>query len=261
MTADPTHRSTDERSEIKRATADGRSETNVNRWERAASAALGGALLVRGLRRRSLGGAASAAVGAGLLYRGVNGRSRLYRALGVDTADGRAELDADATTGKPSAKRSITVGEPAEELDEFWRDPGQLSRILGDFASVSSIDEDGHRWHVRGPLDRRVEWQTQIVEDRPGELLRWESLDGAVVPHEVTIRFEPAPGDRGTEVSLEIRYDPPGGSLGDAAMERLGVVPETVAGETLRRFKSLVETGEIPTLEKNPSARGEGDLV
>lgn len=260
MTADSTQHSTGEQSEAERVTTGGHSRTNVNRWERAASAALGGALLVRGLRRRSLGGAVSAVAGAGLLYRGARGRSRLYQVLGITTADGQAELD-DSATGEPSVKRSITVGRPAEELAEFWREPGQLSRILGEFAAVSSVGEDDRQWHVRGPLDRRIEWQTRIVEDRPGELLRWESLDGAVVPHEVTIRFQPAPGDRGTEVTLEIQYDPPGGSLGDAAMERLGVVPETVVGQTLQRFKSLAETGEIPSTEKNPSARGKGDLV
>ncbi|MFC4438794.1 MULTISPECIES: SRPBCC family protein [Natrialbaceae] len=261
MTADSTKHSTDERSEAERVPTDGRSRTNVNRWERAASAAIGGALLVRGLRRRSLGGAVSAAAGAGLLYRGARGHSRLYRALEITTADGRAELDAGATAGEPTVKRSITVGRPADELDKFWREPKQLSRILGEFAAVSGVSENSYQWHVRGPLDRRVEWQTRTVEDRPGELLRWESLDGAVVPHEVTIRFQPAPGDRGTKVTLEVQYDPPGGSLGNAAMDRLGVVPETVAREVLHRFKSLAETGEIPTIERNPSARGRGDLV
>ncbi|TYL39152.1 cyclase [Natronococcus pandeyae] len=261
MTTGSTQHSADEQSEAERIPAGQRSRTNVSRWERAASAALGGALLVRGLRRRSLDGAASAVAGAGLLYRGVRGHSRLYQALGITTADGHTELDGSATSGEPSVKRSITVGRPADELDEFWREPERLSRILGDFAAVSGLDGDTHQWHVRGPLDRRVEWQTEIVEDRPGELLRWESLDGAVVPHEATIRFELAAGDRGTRVSLEIQYDPPGGSLGDAAMERLGIVPETVVGQTLQRFKSLAETGEIPSTEANPSARGTGDIV
>lgn len=251
----------DERSATNRGEAGARSRANVGRGERAASAAIGGALLARGLRRRSLGGAASAVAGAALAYRGLSGHSRLYRLLDVNTADGGERLAAGATARTPAAERSVTVGKPADELGEFWRDPERLTRIVGEFAAVSAVDGDDHRWHVRGPFDRRLEWRTQIVEDRPGELVRWVSLDRAVVPHEVTVRFQPAPGDRGTEVTLRVEYDPPGGALGDAAMERLGVVPEALVGTALRRFKSLAETGEIPTLEGNPSARGRGDLL
>ena len=42
-------------------------------------------------------------------------------------------------------------------------------------------------------------------------------------------------------------------------MQRLGVVPESLAGTVLDRFKRLAETGEIPSLETNPSGRGKGD--
>lgn len=227
---------------------------NVGRWERAASAALGGALLTAGLRRRSLGGAASAFAGCWLLYRGIIGLGRVSDAVDRSRESGASDEALEL-------ERSVTVGRPADELARFWRDPEQLSRIVGSFADVSSAGEDRHRWTVPGPLGRSLSWETRIVEDRPGELLRWESEDGAVVSNEVSVRFRPAPGDRGTAVSLRISYEPPGGAFGDAAMDRLGIVPESLAGAALDRFKSLAETGEIPTTEANPSARGKGDLV
>ncbi|WP_436344756.1 SRPBCC family protein [Natronorubrum sp. FCH18a] len=242
------------------SSTDQSSRTNVGRWERAASAVVGGALLWRGLRRRSLG---ATLAGGALVARGISGRSRLYRLFDVDTATDREGVDADSTTDKPTIKRSITVDKPPEELETFWRDPEQLSRIVGEFADVSSTMRDGdhHHWRVSAPAGRQFEWQTRLVEEQSGDRLRWETIGGAPVSYEATVQFRPAPGDHGTEVTLEIQYDPPGGSLTDGAMHRLGIVPESLAGTVLDRFKSLAETGEIPSLETNPSDRGKGDRL
>ena len=155
----------------------------------------------------------------------------------------------------------ITIGKPAEELYELWREPETMSRIMAGFTDVSPTGEEGQHWEVHVPLGRPLTWDAETVEDRPGELLSWESLEGATVPNEGTVRFEPAPGDRGTEVSLSFRFDPPGGAISTELLDRLGVVSDTFPAKVLRRFKSLAETGEIPTLERNPSARGSGDLL
>lgn len=213
-------------------------------WKRAIPAAIGGVLLALSLRRRSLGGAAAVVVGW-LVYRRLE-----------DRRDDRG-VPADAT----ETERSITIGKPADELYEAWRDPERLTQIVGRVADASTESEDRVRWTARGPLGRDVTWETRIAEERPGEYLRWESVEGATVAGEGSVRFRPAPGDRGTEVTLRLRFDPPGGALGDTAMARLGVVPDALAMKALRRFKSLAETGEIPTLEGNPSARGEGDVL
>lgn len=237
------------------------SAINVNLWERATSAALGGTLVTLGLRRRSLGGAATALAGGLLFYRGISGHSRLYRALDVSTVSGRDRDELGAPTDAVEVERSITIGKPPDELYQFWREPKHLTRIMGHFAEVTSASADRQRWIVHGPLDRSASWETQVVEDRPGEFLRWESLKGAALSSESSVSFRPAPGDRGTEVTLHVRFDPPGGALGNAAITQLDIVPSTLVNEALRRFKSLAETGEIPTLEHNPSARGSGDLI
>lgn len=254
----------------------GETGPNVGRWERIASVVAGGTLLVRGLRRGSVGGAVTALAGGALCYRGVTGSSRLYRALGIDTTDLGARERAERATvgerpgvhegpsveGEPAVERTVTVGAEPEDLAAYWHDPDRLTRIVGRFADVSGVDgDDRHRWRVEAPLGRTLEWETELVAERPGECLRWESREGAPLPHDWTVSFEPAPGDRGTHVSLRIRFDPPGGPLGAAALSRLGFGLEPLAGRALGRFKSLVETGEIPTTEATPSARGNGDVV
>lgn len=217
---------------------------------RAASAALGGALLSIGLRRRSPGGAALALAGGGLLFRSVGGVARRVTRRGAHVAE--------EVTGPRVLERSITIQKPASELYRAWRVAENQSQVLGPFADVTTVGPDVQRWKVRGPVGRSLEWDAHVVEERPGEFLRWEALPGAAMPHEGWVRFRPAPGDWGTVVTLHLQFTPPGGGVGDAVVKLLGAVPDTLVHTVLRRFKSLAETGEIPTTGPNPAARGGG---
>lgn len=232
----------------------------TDRLRRIAAGVLGGAFLVQGLRRRGLGGLAMALAGGWMLARALD-RSPGKRA--VEAASGTLSgLSDRAGGGEDTAiSRTITIDEPAEDLYETWRDPDQLARIVGHFADVTATDEDLLRWTVEAPGGRTISWDTRIVQAEPGEFLRWETPGDAMVPSEGELRFRPAPGDQGTEVELALDVDPPGGVAGAVAMDRLDVLPEAVVGVALDRFKSLAETGEIPTLADNPSGRGRGDLV
>lgn len=150
--------------------------------------------------------------------------------------------------------RSATIGKPAAELYEFWRDPEKLALIMGHIAEVTAAGPKATRWTLKAP-GRTVSWRSEYADERPGELLRWHSGEGEPVESDGVVRFEPAPGDRGTVVRLNFHIAPRGGRAVKAAMRALSPVPEVIAARALRRFKSLVETGELPTLEKNPSGR------
>lgn len=228
---------------------------------RAAAAVVGGALVVRGLRRRSLAGAATALAGGALLARALGVDNRMGDALSARTDAGRRRGGRVEAGGATEVSRSVTVGKSADEVYEAWRNPERFSRVMGHFADVAATDDDRLRWTVHGPGGRDVSWETHVTRDEPGEELRWESPPDAMLPNEGAVSFRPAPGDRGTVVTLALRFDPPGGSLTSGALRRLDIIPETLAGEALGRFKSLVETGEIPTTEGNPSGRGKGDLL
>lgn len=234
---------------------------DLNRVKRAATAVLGGALLVRGLERRSLRGAVTVLVGGWLLSRAIGGNPRSDRPIRSLPVIGSREEEQTGDAGPTTVSRSATIGRPADALYEAWRDPDQFSRVMGHFADVTSPDGDRRYWTVHGPAGQDLSWETHVVEEEPGEYIRWESPEDAVLPNEGTIRFRPAPGDRGTQVTLSISFYPPGGALGTAALHRLDVVPKGLAGEALRRFKSLAESGEIQTLEGNPSGRGKGGLL
>lgn len=216
--------------------------------EKMASVVLGGALLTLGLQRRSLGGTVMALASSGLLYRGLRGLRQLASPQGERSEEG-------ARPKAPSVEHAITIGKPADELYRLWREPHNLARIMSHFAELSTTSAEYTHWRVSAPLGQDLEWDTRIVEERPGELLRWESVEGALVPNQGQVRFRPAPGEWGTEVSLHLDFQPPGGAIGEAVLTRLLAVPELLVNRALRRFKSLAETGEIPTTERNPSAR------
>ncbi len=152
---------------------------------------------------------------------------------------------------------AITIRKPAEELDRLWRDPQTLTRITSGFAEVTPAGDGRMKWKVHGPLGRDFEWDTRVVEDRPGSGQRWQSVEGASLVSEGEVHFRPAPGDRGTEVTLRVRFNPPGGALGRAAAKLLGFVPRLFAERALHYFRALAETGEIPTTDRQPAARAD----
>lgn len=233
-----------------------RENVNIHEMERFVSILLGGTLLIQGITRRPLVGLPLATIGGALLYRGISGHSYLYQGLGVNMAEEGRQYGTRSADGTPEVERSITVERPAKELNRFWRDPDTLSRIMGNFAEVTPADDNRLHWRMRVPFGRKMEWDTQIIEDRPGEIVRWKSLNGAQLRSEGEVRFHPAPKDWGTETTLHLRFEPPGGAIGKMAVRRFHILPRLAAEKTLRRFKSLAETGEIPTLDYNPSARG-----
>ncbi len=141
--------------------------------------------------------------------------------------------------------KAITVNRPPEELYQFWRDLQNLPRFMNHLESVQRLDERRFHWIAKMPIGTTREWDTEIVEDRPDELLAWRSLAGAKVASFGSVRFERAPGRRGTEVRVEIGYQPPGGVLGASVARLFSKVFEEHLAADLHRFKQVMETGEI----------------
>ncbi len=156
--------------------------------------------------------------------------------------------------GKLHATASVTISRPPEELYRFWRDFENLPRIMKHVESVQSSGKRSH-WVVRGPAGTTVEWDAELTEDRPNEVIAWRSVEGSAVDHEGSVRFAPAPGDRGTIVHVELHYRPPGGMAGAAVAALFGEDPNQSMQRDLRRFKQVMETGEIITTEGQPAGR------
>jgi uncharacterized membrane protein len=147
-------------------------------------------------------------------------------------------------------KKAVTVNVPAQRLYRYWRDLKNLPRLSDDLLSVYVIDNTRSRWRLRAPGGVSLEWDAEITIDRENEMIGWRSLDGADLDNAGYIRFEKATGGRGTVVRVALQYNPPAGKLGAALATLLGERPAGVIGEALRRFKQIMETGEIPIAEE-----------
>ena len=156
--------------------------------------------------------------------------------------------------GAVDVQRAITVQHWRDEVYRRWRDPQTQPLVWSHFAEITDATEHGAHWRVDAPLGRVFEWDARVVEERENELVRWEARSGNV-PNEGTVEFRDAPGDYGTEITLRVRLDPPAGPVGDAAARFFDEAPKLALAKGLRRFKSLVESGEIASTERNPSGR------
>jgi len=232
---------------------------NVGVLERLACTAAGSILVTRSLTKPTFGRLLGAAAGADLMYRGITGHCALYQTLGLNTA-AQQRNGSDMAASAPEVTRSITIGKSPEELFAFWRDPQKLALIVSHFAQVTPLDHGITHWRLREPLSQVVEWDSRNIETPPSSIA-WESLPGSKLVNHGNITFRPGPDSVGTEVTLHMQFDPPLGSVGAAIVSALHKIPRGVAGQTLRRFKSLVETGEIPSLALNPSGRGNSDSI
>lgn len=232
--------------------------TNVGAVERIVSVTAGGLLIAPMIKKRSLGSAVGAICGADLIWRGVTGRSPAYRALGVNTAIANKPGSQVSETA-PHVTQSITIGKPPEELYAFWHEPENMSRIMPDFVKVSFTADGVSHWKMNGPGKQVFEWESRQETEDSGRKLSWQSLPGTELPNHGSVEFHPAPNSLGTEVTLRMQFDPQMGRLGAQLARVLHTIPRAIAGQTLRRFKSVMETGEIPTLEHNPSARRTAD--
>ena len=231
--------------------------TNIGGSERWATAILGGGLATYGLLRRSPGSLALAAVGAYMVYRGATGHCPAYAAAGINNA----AQDQDAIREKLGdagikVTHAVTINKPAGDLYAFWRDFTNLPRIMDHLESVTVQDEKRSRWVAKAPLGRTVAWDAEIINEAPGELIAWQSMPGGDVDNAGSVRFQPAPARRGTEVRVEISYSPPAGKVGATVARLLGEEPKKQLDDDLRHFKALMEAGERPTTEGQPSGRG-----
>lgn len=230
---------------------------NVGQNERVASLLGGGALAVYGITRGSVGGALLALAGGSLVYRGATGHCSLYEAMGVNTADVGSDGDTTGHVGQLGIKveRAILVNRPASELFAFWRNFENLARFMKHVESVKVLDDKVSHWVVKPPIGPRVEWDASIINEVPDELIAWKSVEGADVESAGSVRFSRGAAGRGTLVRVELQYDPPGGSVGAFVAKLFGEAPEKLIEGDLKRFKSVMETGEVATTEGQPSGR------
>ncbi|QOV92330.1 DUF2892 domain-containing protein [Humisphaera borealis] len=220
---------------------------NVGDPERLASMVAGAVLAVGGMKMRGLAGLAMLAGAGGLIRRGYTGHCPLNTVIHRNSAE--------EATPESYYKRGIhvqsafTIQKPRNELFAFWRDFQNLPRFMKHLKKVAPLGGDRWHWEIHAPAGSTVSWDAEIVNEVQDELIAWKSAGGADVDNAGSVRFLDAPGDRGTEVRVVLDYIPPGDVVGKWVATLFGKDPAHLIKSDLRRFKQLMEAGEIPTIE------------
>lgn len=228
------------------------SRVNVGPLERGISVATGIALLAYTLSRRPRLGLPLGLDAGYMIYRGATGHCVFYQLLGIS----RTEVNGHEGI---RVERTVTVNRPKEELYRMWRDFENLPRFMKHLESVQVDPDDRERshWVAKAPLGKQVAWDAEVIEERENELLVWKSLPGSMVESMGRVEFLEAPGGRGTMVRVSMEYNPPAGSLGAAFAKLLREEPAMQIKNDLRHFKQIMEAGEIPTVDGQPSGRSD----
>jgi uncharacterized membrane protein len=213
-------------------------QLNFSNAERGASLIAGSLMLYTGVRNRTLPGWGLALAGAALLGHGMKGRRSFWPVRnGFASVPYRQGVRIDCT---------VTVNKPRFEVYTFWRNLENLPAFMRHLEKVRTVSDTVSHWVTRGAFDRLVEWDAQVITDAPGEMISWRSLPGSGIDNAGSVHFRDAAGDRGTVVRVALQYLPPGGPFGTLAARLFGTDPQKQVGEDLRRFKTILETGEIP---------------
>jgi uncharacterized membrane protein len=142
-------------------------------------------------------------------------------------------------------RKTYTINRQPDVVYEFWRNLENLPRFMKHLGSVELIGDRRSRWRAKGPAGFTVEWAAEVVDERPNERIAWRSLEGSSIPNRGAVRFDPAPGSRGTELRVELFYEVPGGRATQLIGKLFGEEPEQQITEDLRRLKQILEAGEI----------------
>ncbi len=208
---------------------------------------LGGlAMTAWGLRRRGPLGLAGAGLGALFMAHGLTGRPSVTAAV-LPTPYERSVARSHGWRSAAATVQAVTIACPREEVYRFWRSFANLPRFIRHVRRIDILDEKRSHWVVAAPLGRTVEWNAVVTEERPDELIAWESEEGADIRNTGRVELRDAPNGRGTEVRAIIVYEPPAGQLGRAVARLLGREPALQTREDLRRLKQILETGEVAT--------------
>lgn len=199
---------------------------------RLATGVAGGALVLLGLKKRGVLGLLMAGAGGYLAYKAATGKDPVMEVAGLGTGP---------SINKPIfVEHSVVIDRPAQAVYNYWRKLENLPHIMSHLENVTTLDDKRSRWVAKAPLGTHVEWEAEIVNDKPGERIGWHSLPGATVDNAGSVQFESLEGGK-TRVHVALSYRPPAGALGAAVAKLFGEEPSQQIAEDLQKFKAAFE--------------------
>jgi uncharacterized membrane protein len=220
---------------------------NMGAIDRSIAGVLGAAFVGLGVTRRSLPSMIASIAGGGVLLAiSASGYCPFYHALSIDNARKGTAQPSNYFDEGIHVVVSYFIAKPAEKLFAFWRNFENLPKFMNHVKSVICKGSNRSHWVARGPAGIEVEWDAEIINEEPNRLISWRTVGEADVDSAGTVLFVPAVDGRGTRVHVNLDYIPPAGRVGQAMAKIFGEDPAQIIRDDLRRFKEIMETGNIP---------------
>ncbi len=231
---------------------------NVSDTERIVTGIGGLLLAVSGLRHGGISGLLGAIAGGALVARATTGHCPAYARLGSSASERRLAERSGWHTAAVT-RESIVIRRPREALYAFWRDFRNLSRVMSHVERIDVLDSQRSHWVASLPMGKTLEWDSRITDDRPNERIAWESTENAELHNSGWVRFRDAPDGLGTEVLVQLAYEPPGGELGRSLVKLWPDAPGALLKHDLNELRRSIESGELALGEPGalPGARGD----
>jgi len=167
-------------------------------------------------------------------------------ALDIYCGQKLSRSNGDRTSGRDvHTSKVLIINRNPEDIYQFWRNFENLPSFMTHLESVRPVGTGRSHWRAKGPGGTIVEWEAEIVADAPNSKIAWRSVPGSEIENSGRVRFDRAPGGRGTLVRVDLCYSPPGGRLGSSLAKLLGAEPGQQLDGALRALKQILETGEI----------------
>jgi uncharacterized membrane protein len=227
-------------------------EAHAGRTERLMSGLAGAALVVLSLRAKRLR-PVLLPVATGLIAKAFTGRPTKRRARSASRKDRVSPVASVGRGHGIKVEQRVTINRPVLEVFRFWRNFENLPRFMDHLESVTVIDETRSHWVAKGPAGTRIEWDAVIHNEVIDDLIAWRSLPGSEVNHAGSVHFTPSADGSRTDVRVVLNYEPPAGKVGAAVAKLLGEDPSRQVEEDLRRFKQVMDSGDVAAAAR-PSA-------
>ena len=150
---------------------------------------------------------------------------------------------------------TTTVLRSPDEVYALWRDLSRLPTFMVHLDEVRETGPGRSHWKASAPFGQTVEWDAETTVDEAGAGIAWRSVGHTDVQNAGAVLFVPAPGNRGTEIRVTLSYDVPAGPLGRAVAKYFGEEPHQQLDDDLRRFKQVIETGEVVRSDGAPGGK------
>jgi uncharacterized membrane protein len=226
----------------------GASSHNMSETERWVSLGVGVGLLALGLKQGIRDGLMLAITGGALLYRGATGQCPLYKVAGIDTSGDRPRPGVSVPHGRGvKVENTVLINKSPEVLYSYWRQFENLPKFMENLVSVKTEGDQRSHWVVKAIGNAEISWDAEIVNDVPNELIAWRTVENSDVDHAGSVRFEG--NERGTRVKVTMEYRPPAGKVGVGLAKLFGQEPRQMIETDLRRFKQLIESGEVLSVQ------------